>query len=58
MGPKYVLMFALHICFLSSVCLLLVCYAHDFPCTFCIYTFIHVSVHVYIHMYMTGTILL
>ena len=30
----YVLMFALHVGFLSCVYLLLVCYAHDFPCIF------------------------
>ena len=28
-----VLMFALHVGFLSYVYLLLVCYAHDFPCS-------------------------
>ena len=32
-STMYVLMFILHVCFLSYVYLLLVCYAHDFPCT-------------------------
>ena len=42
-------MFVLHVYLLSCVYLLLVCYAHDFPCTCTAsITYLHVHVHVII----------
>ena len=38
-------MFALHVYFLSYVYLLLVCYAHDFPCTQPQWLFLYNSIH-------------